>query len=131
MIDLLAIIPFNIFLKEPRSPSSSSNDDGQSTEQDQDARNANELARILRLYRISKLIKLTKLFRVAKIGKNKNMISSYANSLMRLSKSAEKMMLFFIISILAYHIVSCMWILTAQMSKNSYEANWIDSNGFD
>lgn len=86
---------------------------------------------MLKLYRISKLVKLTKLFRVVKIAKNKKMMASYAQSLMRLSKAAEKIMLFFVISILAYHIISCLWILVAVMSEDSSETNWIKSKGIE
>ena len=45
--------------------------------------------------------------------------------MMRLGKAAEKIFLFFIISILAYHIISCLWILVAQMSDDYYGMTWI------
>lgn len=98
VIDVLAILPVQLFF-------------GTTGEQS----NLNEMIRIVRLGKLSKLLKLLKLLRVLKVLKNQGKIMDQMNSFVTLDMGINRICFFFAIFLMLAHIVSCLWIISANM----------------
>jgi potassium voltage-gated channel Eag-related subfamily H member 8 len=112
IIDLLAIIPFDLLIST----------------QDQ---NYGDIARIVRLGRISKLIKMTRLLRILKIVKERSKLLKYLNEILKIGLGFERLFFFIVVFIILAHIVSCIWVISAQFSglidENSAELSYVDT----
>lgn len=97
-IDVLAILPIQLFFSSAGKTS-----------------NVNEMIRIVRLGKLSKLLKLLKLLRVLKVLKNQSKIMDQMNSFVTLDMGINRIMFFFAIFLMLSHIVSCLWIISANM----------------
>ena len=88
----------------------------------------NDMARVTRLSRMYKLMKLTRLFRILKILKQKAQIVKQAQEIFKISVGFERLFYFVISFFLICHIVSCLWILMAQLSSDndSYLSTWME-----
>ena len=69
----------------------------------------NQMVRIMRLGRLSKLVKLIKLIRILKFLK-KDRQKSLSRDFMHMSVAFERLFFFVLISLLAIHLVSCLWL---------------------
>ena len=92
IIDLLAVIPFDIILN---------------------ATQFNSLVRVARFGRLYKLVKLTRLLRILKIMKEKNKLMKYLNQILKIGLGFERLFFFILIFFLLCHISSCLWIVVA------------------
>lgn len=86
LIDILAIIPFDLFI-------------GQKNKE------GNELARM------SNIISLTKLLRVAKIARDRNNIMRYVHKLLKIGIAFQRLIFCLIIFFLFCHVTACIWIM--------------------
>ena len=112
-IDTIAIIPFELILK--------SND------------NYGDVVRIARVGRMYKLIKMTKLLRILKIIKEKSKLLKYLNEIFKIGLGMERLFFFVMIFFIVSHIVSCVWIISCQLSTTmnkdgtlDYANTWMD-----
>lgn len=71
-----------------------------------------------RLYR---LVKLFKLFRILKIVKDRAKILSYLNEFLKIGLGLERLFFFVIVFMIIIHVISCIWIITAQMVELVYD----------
>jgi len=93
-IDLLAIVPFDVFFGGD---------------------NLNEIVRITRIGRLYKLVKLTRLIRVLKIFKERSKLVKYVQEFLKIGIGFERLIIFLFSLIVMCHVVSCLWVLTAQL----------------
>ena len=82
------------------------------------------LARITRLPKLYRLIKITKLSRLLKVIKERNTLSKYLNEVLKLSVGFERLSFFALIFIISVHIVSCFWVILANLEEESFNT-WI------
>ena len=82
--------------------------------------------------KLYKLVKITRLIRLIKLRKNQNnkQLKKIWSSL-RISKSLEQLVFFFLILMLLCHFVSCIWIFTAKNFQKDDEDSWITSGEFE
>lgn len=105
-IDLLAVIPFDQMFKN------------------QD--NYGEFVRIARVGRMYKLIKMTRLLRILKIVKERSKLLKYLNDLLKIGLGMERLFFFAIIFVILCHIVTCVWIISAQFSGTMLDDGKMD-----
>ena len=91
--------------------------------------NYQNLIRLAKLPRISKLIKLAKLLRMMKIIKNRSRFSRYANSVLRINLSIERLFWFIVWLVLLLHLFACCWIFFAKLNEEE-DDNWILCRGY-
>ena len=89
----------------------------------------NSFIRLAKLPRVYKLIKLAKLLRMIKIVKNRNRFVRFANSLIRISISIERLFWFIVWLVLLLHLFSCCWIFFAKLDEDQAD-NWIRCRGY-
>lgn len=94
LIDVLAIVPFDLILR-------GGNGSGE----------FNSMVRFARLGRLYKLIKLTRLIRVFKIMKDKGKFMKIITDLLKVGPGFERLFFFAVVSLIACHIFSCLWIM--------------------
>jgi len=99
IVDLLAILPFDLIFFGGNSSD-----------------NYNDFARIVRLGRIAKLIKMTRLLRILKIVKERSKLLKYLNDILKIGLGFERLFFFIIIFIILAHILTCVWVISAQFS---------------
>ena len=99
-IDLLAIIPFDLFFGQGKPPEAEA---GKS--------NVNHLVRFARVGRMYKLIKLTRLLRVMKIVKEQGKFFKFFNDVLKIAQGFERLMFFILIFLMLCHISACLWII--------------------
>ena len=92
-IDLLSIIPFDIIFSELH---------------------LNGLIRFVKIGKLYKLIKITRLLRLLKILKNQKRFFKILNEHLQLGLGFERLIFFMMMSLIAIHIVTCLWIIFAQ-----------------
>ena len=95
-IDILTIIPFDLFLK--------------------DTNNINELVRITRIGRMYKIVKLTRLFKVFKILKEKNKMFKYLQQFTKIKYGLDRLIAFCFSFFIMIHLISCIWVMMAQLN---------------
>ena len=107
LLDILAIIPFDLLFQSD---------------------NYQELARFARIGRMYKIIKMTRLLRILKIVKQRTQLLKYLNDILKIGLGFERLFFFMILSLISCHILSCIWVIAAQLNKASDEdyASWID-----
>lgn len=81
LIDLLAIIPFDLFVNDQESTST----------------NFNDFARVVRLGKISRLIKMTRLLRILKLMKERSKLLKYLNEILKIGLGFERLVFFVLI----------------------------------
>jgi hypothetical protein len=86
-----------------------------------DQNQANDLMRVSRLGRLYRLVKLFKLFRILKIVKDRAKILSYLNEFLKIGLGLERLFFFVIVFMIIIHVISCIWIITAQMADLVYD----------
>ena len=74
-----------------------------------------KFARIGRLY---KLIKLTRLIKMLKIVKNRGKILKQINDTFQIGAGFERLFFFIFLFLVLSHIVSCLWVITANFSDD-------------
>lgn len=89
-IDLVSIIPFDILFSEL---------------------SLNGLIRFAKIGKLNKLIKITRLIKLFKILKEQKRIFKLLTEHLKLGIGFERLVFFFIMSFLAIHIVTCLWII--------------------
>ena len=95
--------------------------------------NFSDLSRIVRLGRIAKLIKMTRLLRILKIVKERSKLLKYLNEILKIGLGFERLFFFVIIFLILAHIVTCVWVISAQFSGDidedsaelSYANTWM------
>lgn len=102
VIDFISIFPTEFFMK------------GQEKSQ------ANDLLRVSKLSRLYRLVKLFKLFRILKIVKDRAKILSYLNEFLKIGLGLERLFFFVIVFMIIIHVISCIWIITADMADIVY-----------
>ena len=101
-IDILAIIPFEIF--------------GGGSDGSAGSPGSQRMARIVRLGRIYRIIKMTKLLRIMKIIKEKSKIMKYLNEILKVGLGFERLVFFVILFFIMNHVIACVWVLLAKMT---------------
>lgn len=94
LVDLLAIIPFEIFITQNEG-------------------NYEDFARIVRIGKISKLIKMTRILRILKIVKERSKLLKYLNEILKIGLGFERLVFFVMIFFICAHIVSCLQVISA------------------
>jgi hypothetical protein len=94
MIDLLAILPFEVILKGTTD-------------------NYQDIVRFARIGRMYKLIKMIRLIRVLKIVKQRSQLLKYLNDFLKIGLGFERLFFFAMIFLLLSHILTCIWVITA------------------
>jgi hypothetical protein len=74
------------------------------------------MARIVRLGRMYKIIKMTKLLRILKIVKERSKLLKYLNDILKIGLGFERLVFFVMIFFIMAHIVSCVWVIVAQLN---------------
>jgi hypothetical protein len=106
LVDVMAIIPFELFLG---------------------GSGMNDVVRLARIGRLYKLIKLTKLLRIFKIVKERSKFLKYVQDMLQLGYGFERLIFFIIVFLLMCHIVSCLWVFQATFS-DEFEGTWMADN---
>jgi len=96
LIDILAIIPFELFVNPDKDSGA----------------NYQDLTRIVRLGKISKLIKMTRLLRILKLMKERSKLLKYLNEILKIGLGFERLVFFIILFFILAHIVACIWVIT-------------------
>jgi hypothetical protein len=91
--------------------------------------NLNQMARITRIGKMYKLVKLTRLLRIVKIAKEKNKFAKYLHSIFNIGFGMQRLLGFILSFFILIHIVSCMWILTAQFYEEG-KGTWMEGDIF-
>jgi hypothetical protein len=66
--------------------------------------------------------------RMLKLVKERNMLVSYLNDILKLSAGVERMFYFSWICIIICHICACLWVLLAKL-EGLQPDSWINSKG--
>ena len=81
-----------------------------------------------------KLIKMTKLLRILKIIKEKSKLLKYLNEIFKIGLGMERLFFFVMIFFIVSHIVTCVWIISCQLSTSveedgtvNYANTWMDT----
>jgi hypothetical protein len=121
-IDVLAIIPFDLFLSSSSETSADQLvlEEGELVNAGSSPR-VNQLVRIARVGRLYKLIKLTRLLRVIKIVKEQGKFFKFFTDVLKISHGFERLLFFILIFMMLVHISACLWIIIPQFSAT--EAN--------
>ena len=80
-----------------------------------------KFARIGRLY---KLIKLTRLVKMLKLVKDRSKILKQINDVFKIGVGFERLFFFIFLFLILSHIVSCLWVITANMEGDLNET-WL------
>ena len=75
---------------------------------------------------------MTRLLRILKIVKQRTQLLKYLNDILKIGLGFERLFFFLILSLISCHILSCIWVIAAQLNKASEDgedgiASWIDS----
>jgi hypothetical protein len=105
LVDLLAILPFDIILRQTE--------------------NYQQIVRFARIGRMYKLIKMIRLIRVLKIVKQRSQLLKYLNDFLKIGLGFERLFFFAIIFLILCHILTCIWVITAQFAVDAYEDSWV------
>jgi hypothetical protein len=106
VIDLLAIMPFELILQGTTD-------------------NYQDIVRFARIGRMYKLIKMIRLIRVLKIVKQRSQLLKYLNDFLKIGLGFERLFFFAIIFMLLGHILTCIWVITAQLQDDNANS-WIN-----
>lgn len=106
MIDLVAILPFQLMIGED--------------DHSHEGSDVTKIVRVLRLGRLNKILKLLKLMRILRFLRNDGQVNSITRDLMHFSLAAERLFFFIVISILTFHVVSCLLIFSAEFIMEQY-----------
>ena len=87
----------------------------------------NEVVRLTKIGRMYKMVKLTKLLRLMKIIKNKSAIMQQVEQTMKIGVGLQRLIFFFAFFLIFIHIVSCLWVMTAQIEDN-YKGTWMEKD---
>jgi hypothetical protein len=105
MVDLLAIVPFDIILSA--------------------GTDINQMIKVARVGRLYKLVKLTRLLRILKIMKDKSRLMKYLNDLLKIGLGFERLFFFLMIFLMLIHIVTCLWIVIATLYDEDLKSTWM------
>jgi len=108
-IDVAAVIPFDLILRTS---------------------NYNSLARIDRIPKLYKLIKMSRLVRMLKIVKDRNKLVKYLNEVLKIGIGFERLLFFLLIFLVLCHVVSCIWIMTANFADMNPDT-WVIRGGYE
>lgn len=75
-----------------------------------------------------KLVKLTRLLRIAKFAKERNAFSKYMQKIFNIGFGMQRLMGFILSFFILIHIVSCLWIITAQFSDDEAKGTWMEGD---
>jgi voltage-gated potassium channel Kch len=84
------------------------------------------VARIGKMY---KLVKLTRLLRIAKFVKNSSSFAKYMQRIFNIGIGIQRLVGFICSFFILIHIVSCLWIVTAQFSDDA-KGTWMEGEIF-
>ena len=85
------------------------------------------MIRVARVGRLYKLVKLTRLLRILKLIKEKAKLLKYLNNLLKVGLAFERLFFFFLISIIVVHIVTCLFVIVAAVSDDTFKDTWIEA----
>jgi potassium voltage-gated channel Eag-related subfamily H protein 8 len=108
IIDFFAVIPFDYLFE---------------------GSNLNSLIRVARIGKMYKLVKLTKLLRMAKFVKNSSYFGKYMQKIFNIGFGMQRLMGFILSFFVLIHIVSCLWIMTAQFADEA-KGTWMEGDIF-
>lgn len=119
LVDILAIIPFDIFI-------------------DTSQNNYEDFARFMRFGRMYRLIKMTRMLRILKIVKERVKFLTYLNDLLKIGLGFERLIFFTLIFFIVAHILACFWVISLQFTgdftsedindpKQIYADSWLSS----
>ena len=119
IIDLVAVVPFEWFIKKYIAHS----------EIGTDFAGLSKITKIARFYRVLKLFRLVKL---SKLAKEKAKLRNTMQSKMHMSVAFERLLLFFAVCLVFVHTLACAWVWLAYESEMEYDgSHWIRVFGFE
>lgn len=77
--------------------------------------------------KLYKLVRLTRLLRIMKLVKEKGKLMKFINKFLKVGGGFERLFFFFLILILAIHIISCLWVIVAIMYAEDMKGTWIEA----
>lgn len=118
-IDLLAVMPFQWFIRDSESST------GVTSE-------INQMIRILRIGRLSKLLKLMKLIRILKFLKKSKSSYSISRDFFKLGAGSERLFFFVLISMFSIHLITCLWLYSAILTIEEYPGvpTWLQDSDY-
>jgi hypothetical protein len=80
--------------------------------------NMNSMMKFARIGRLYKLIKLTRLVKMLKLVKDRSKILKQINDIFKIGVGFERLFFFVFLFLVLSHIVSCLWVITANFSDD-------------
>jgi hypothetical protein len=80
-----------------------------------------KFARIGRLY---KLVKLTRLLKMLRLVKDRSKLLNQVNEYVKVGVGFERLMFFVFLFLMLSHIVSCLWVITADLEDPESTERW-------
>ena len=113
LIDLISIIPFDVILS---------------------ALHLNGLVRFAKIGKIYKIIKITRLIKLFKLLREHTRIYKILTDYLRIGLGLERLIFFSIMSVIAIHIVTCIWIIFPKIFESdpsdlntNYAGTWMEN----
>ena len=99
IIDVFSVIPFDLFFMSHNG-------------------NINSMVKFARIGRLYKLIKLTRLVKMLKLVKDRSKIIKQINDIFKIGVGFERLFFFIFLFLILSHIVSCLWVITANFEED-------------
>lgn len=80
------------------------------------------MIRLVRIGRVSKLVKLTRLLKMLKLVKERTRLAKYTNEALKMGSGFDRLLFFVFIFLMLSHVVSCLWVLTGNISGTNEES---------
>jgi len=93
----------------------------------------NGLVRFAKIGKVSKLMKITRLLKLFKILRDQSRIHKVLTDYMKIGLGLERLIFFSIMSAIAIHIVTCLWIIIPRiledfMGSNNFKGTWMEGH---
>lgn len=105
-IDVISIIPFEYIMG-------------------QDTNSMNSMARFIRIGKMYRLIRLTRLLKMLKLIKERGKFIKYVNDVIKVGVGFERLSFFIFIFLIVCHVVSCLWVMTANLDEDT-TGTWLE-----
>ena len=89
------------------------------------------MLRVARIGKLGKLVKLTRLLRVLKILKDQSRILAYMSEFLKIGLGFERLFFFGLIFFILCHILTCLWVIFANVQDETYKGTWIEAGGWE
>ena len=110
MIDVVAIIPFDLLLQEQNV-------------------GGIQMIKISKLTRLYRLIRLARMIRLLKMLHIENRYLKMISETFKINPKIERLLMMTMILLLFQHVVACLWVYAARFDESSKD-NWIYVKGF-